>query len=1647
MAVVPIGGELSAGATRLRTRIARQFSSGEAEQLTAFADRLLSRSGATYAEQLSDDDLMAVVTGASAFFVAAGPLPRVRVFNPVRATHGWESPYTVIEVAIRDEPLVVVTVRGFLERRGCVVRHLLHPVLVPVRERDGGVTALRVRGNEGAAECFLHVAVDAIADPGALAGTEAALQALLELVDLVGRDRHAMWAALEATAQDLEWLVGRPALRERAAELSEAAAFLRWLAAGNFLPIGVREHRDIPDGGDGPVRVPEASLGMALRDAGTTSTSMSMPGTAVAGGAALGVRDATIDSPFPPFGRATEIMVRRLAPDGATLGVRSFLGVLSHRGAAAEPAEVPVLRGMLSEILAAEAVLPGSHDEAEVTSLFNGFPKGLLFESSATEVLDDIRSIRTASPERASVAIRPLATWLATGLATGDIEDRDPAVAARAGRRLAVLVSVPQHVVASGVASEAAARVAQLAGARAGARLVGWWCAGREGERARIHVLLAGARNAAALAEPSCAVELGAAVQPWDERLVSALAARHPLAAARGIATRFRDVLPAGYAARIDGTTAAAVIERLLAVEETGALQVEFVPAVERRGVLRLYQPDGPLVLTDGVRTLAHLGLRVHGDETVAVVLPGGRRVFIHELMVEEIGGTSIGGEAAGRLEMVLRAIVAREIDDDQLNRLVVAGDLGIHAVHLLRAVAAYAVEAGAVTASGATLRDALSTHQGAAVALFEHLRSRLAPAAAIGAIAGAHAGDADADPEATRQALQARCEEIPAPAVSRMLWQLGSVADAITRTNGFDAARGRIPYIAIKVDARRLPGSASAFPLVETFVHSARVEGVFVRVGRAAHGSIELSPTPEGMRAAAIDRAVAAAVRGAARVCAPAAGGFAIKEPHSEQAVREGYLTLLRGMLDLMDERRDGRLVRRSTGRVHDGEDVFLAVAPGEGTAALLEAATGIAAERGWWLSGAFVSGGPGGYDPEALHVTARGAWECVRAHLREAGRMIDDPLVVVGTGDMTDRFFGPGMVASSSVRLRAAVSRRYFFLDPDPDPDASLAERQRLARQHLGWESYDVSKLSRGGMILARTAKRVRLSPEARVLLGLDEREVTGEQLAVAILGAPADVLWAGSGESAPRLGRDAQGMAGGAELAVSGHELRATVVAQGDLHGLTPKASAEFARAGGRINSYAVDGAADLDLGDHEVVLNVLLDQVEHEGGLGSDERERLRHEAAEAVVSRVLARVRAAHRTLSLETERCRRDPARYARVIEWLRSGDGLVASLEELRFVADASAADAFTRPLLGLLLACSKRRLREQLLRAPALLDDPVCEPFLTRRFPAVIAERFTEAIRRHALRREIIAAEVANEITDVMGAAFVPTLAEDHEADPGTVMGCWLVAAAAADLPSLLDSLSSLGHMFPDHAFPDRVSLDHDHGSDAAGVRDASAQRAVQDAVVDGLRRLTVWALRVARGRPSAAILREVGAAAAEVRTYLPRCFSAVEAAGYQRRVTELEVGGVDPRVARHLGVLEWLDRGLDAVRAAGDLGLPWELVARVDFGLSGWIDLDALSKRIAALDGDDVWRHRAVLGLSEDLRRVRDRLVRRLCASGVAADAEPAATRLAGRDAERVERLLGELEMDGRGDLAALHVVVRALARLGEDRLGEGEHERGG
>ena len=286
-----------------------------------------------------------------------------------------------------------------------------------------------------------------------------------------------------------------------------------------------------------------------------------------------------------------------------------------------------------------------------------------------------------------------------------------------------------------------------------------------------------------------------------------------------------------------------------------------------------------------------------------------------------------------------------------------------------------------------------------------------------------------------------------------------------------------------------------------------------------------------------------------------------------------------------------------------------------------------------------------------------------------------------------------------------------------------------------------------------------------------------MSGERLVQAVLGLDVDLLF--NGGIGTYVGATGQADADirdavNDSVRVRASDLRARMVAEGGNLGFTQQARIEYALAGGRINTDAIDNSAGVDLSDHEVNLKICLSAPVEAGALGTDERNALLQAVSEEVVASVVAHNRSQSLVIGLDQLRSRTRLVDFRELMTTLERDAHLDRALEVL---PDRDALRArrgrflgLTRPELAVVMAYTKLSLRADLL-ASTFPDDPLVEPYLMEYFPAAVRERFPAAVRSHPLRREIAATVLANSLVDRLGTTFVHRVGRDTGSTPAEV------------------------------------------------------------------------------------------------------------------------------------------------------------------------------------------------------------------------------------------------------------------------------------
>jgi glutamate dehydrogenase len=1531
---------------------------------------------------------------------------RVRAINPSVDEHGWQSTHTVLEVVTDDMPFLVDSVTMEVNRHGLTLHLFVHPIVRAMRDASGTLEDVVLSDapvNLGRRESFMHVEVDRIADPEALARLAADVERVLGDVRVAVEDWPRMLAQLRGIAADLE--KAPPPLAP--AELAEGRAFVEWLADNHFTLLGYRCHDLVDlDGAPGLRIVPGSGLGILREVRGTTmsqSFSALPPETRARARVpelliiTKGNSRSTVHRP----GYLDYVGVKRFDPEGRVIGEHRFVGLYTSMAYSSSPATIPLLRTKVANVVSRAGASQGSHAGKALLNILETYPRDELFQIGEEELLENaIGILHLGDRQRFRLFVR-----------------RDGFE-----RFVSCLMYAPRENYTTGLRRRWQAMLIE-AFAGTGADFNVFLS---ESVLARILITVRTVPGRIPDVDLGALEQrLAAAARRWEDDLAGALVEGAGEAEGNRLFRLLGDAFPASYREEVAARSAVGDAQMVARVTRDGALGLNLHRPLEAApGTLRLklYHRGGPVPLSDSLPMLERMGLRVIDERPYRVQPAEGEAVWIHDFGLVTGSDRDIDIDAVhGIFEDALAKVFAGHVENDDFNRLVLAARLSADDIVILRAYAKYLRQIG-FALSQSFIEQTLAAHGEIAAGLVALFRLRFDPAA-----------PADAEAEAARafSAIEAALDGVANLSEDRVLRQLLAMVLATTRTNFWctDAAGARRAFLSIKLDPAKVPGVPEPRPMFEIFVYSPRFEGVHLRGGKVARGGLRWSDRPEDFRTEVLGLVKAQMVKNTVIVPVGSKGGFVLKKapPASDREawMKEGiacYQDYLRGLLDLTDNLVAGRVVPPANVRRHDGDDPYLVVAADKGTATFSDYANAISKEYGFWLGDAFASGGSAGYDHKAMGITARGAWESAKRHFRELGVDIQSSeFTVVGVGDMSGDVFGNGMLLSRHIRLVAAFDHRHIFIDPTPDAASGFAERERLFRlPRSSWADYDASLVSRGGGVWPRTAKSIPLAPEAQAALGVSAEALSPAELVSAILKAPVDMLYNGGIGTYVKSARESHASVGDRAndaVRVDGRELRCRVVVEGGNLGCTQLGRIEYALAGGRINTDAIDNSAGVDTSDHEVNLKILLGQAITEGELTERQRNKLLADMTDEVATLVLRDNYFQTQSLSVSGRLAHGLLDQQARFIRFLEKAGRLKRALEYLpddeEIAARHAAQGGLTGPERAVLLAYSKIWLYDELL-ASALPDDPWVATALGRYFPEPARTQFAGYMAKHPLRREIIATHVVNSMVNRVGSTFVHRLAETTGAAPAEVVRAYQLTREVFGFVSLWQAIEAL-----DNKVPDAVQAEMLVESGRTIVRGTAwflrSRRLAED-----------MAATIGLFRPG---VEQVGGIFGSLLDASARAAIEAQAGGYA-------AAGVPEAVAVRVAAGDTLFGALDITEIAQAAQRPVPVVAGVYFSLAGRLGLGWLRERIGALPADSHWQVLAKGAMRDELAQLQ----RSVAVNALACDAGDAAPAIidvwAGRNAVplgRAERMLAELRALPSLDLAMLSVALRELRAL--------------
>lgn len=1527
--------------------------------------------------------------------------PKVRVFSPSPGADGWGSRHTIVQVVNDDMPFLVDSVSLEIARQGLALHLIVHPIFAVRRDARGLLQSVAPRhaAPELPRESWMYIEVDRIVD----AEQRAALCQGIERVLADVRAAVGDWKPMLARLREVQAELSAPPPGVAPEEAAESREFLQWLGEEHFTLLGYRQHDLVGSDGDLALQpVPGSGLGVLREGHGDPSASFAaLPASARALARAptplLVITKANTRATVHRDGYTDYVGVKRFDAQGRVVGEHRFIGLFTSSAYASRATEVPLLRRKVEAVARRAGFSPGGHLAKALQHTLETFPRDDLFQVPEEELYDTALGI-LALGERHRLR---LFLW----------QDRFD-------RFVSCLVFVPRDVFGTQLRLKFQRILLQAFNGThidfdvllSGTQL------------ARIHFTVRVAPNPMpAVDRKALERKLAAAARRWEDELRDALVEAEGEAAGLALERRWGGAFPVAYRERVPVRAAVHDLRKIEALGAQAPLALALywpLGAPEGRLGFKVYRAGAPVVLSDSLPMLEHMGVRVRAEDNHRVETAGREPVYLHDFLLEAQPNPEVEPQAMAQLfEDAFARVFRGEVENDDFNRLVLLAGLAAEEVVVLRAYAKYLQQIG-FPQSQATIAATLAAHPRIARMLVSLFRLRFDPQAHDAAGAASQVN-----------ALEQALDKVSNLSEDRVLRQLLALVQATLRTNHWrtgpgagGAAGPRRPFLSFKFDSQKIPGLPQPRPLYEIWVYSPRFEGIHLRGGKVARGGLRWSDRPDDFRTEVLGLMKAQMVKNTVIVPVGSKGGFVLKKapPASDREawMKEGiacYQDYLRGLLDLTDNLAGGKVVPPPQVVRIDGDDPYLVVAADKGTASFSDHANAVSAEYGHWLGDAFASGGSKGYDHKAMGITARGAWESVKRHFRELGRDIQSTeFTVAGIGDMSGDVFGNGMLLSRHIRLVAAFDHRHVFIDPAPDAARSFAERERLFKlPRSSWADYDSALISEGGGIWARSEKSVPLSPQAQAALGVTADRLTPAELVTAILKAPVDLLYNGGigtyVKAAAETHADVGDRANDA-VRIDGAQLRCKVVGEGGNLGFTQRGRIEAALAGVKLNTDAIDNSAGVDTSDHEVNIKILLGIAQGDGELTDKQRDALLPQMTEEVAALVLRDNYFQSQALSIGGRLAPRqleEQARFIRFLEKKGELDRVIEYLPSDEQIAERKARGlGLTSPERAVLLAYGKMWLNDALV-ASDLPEDPWIATALERYFPTLLKEKFAAYIPRHPLRREIIATHVLNSMVNRVGPTFVHRLGEITGATPPQVVRAYLASREVFGLVGLWQQIEAL-----DNAVADEVQAEM-----------VTTLRGL-------LTRATTWFLRSRRlFEPTQQQVSRFAPAVQALRAHL------AGAPAGSARATRWIAAGVPVELAGAVDGAEALFSALDVAEIAEAGQRALELTSQVHAGVGARLGLERMRQQIEQLPADTYWQGLAKLALTDDLADLQ-RSIAQQALKHDDGDASQVLDRWeqGNRQAlERAQRLLAELQDASTGDLAMLSVALRELRNL--------------
>ena len=1277
---------------------------------------------------------------------------------------------SVIHIITDDKAFIVDSISALLTAHGYKINLFLHPVVNRANIYTADTTTPL---DSSCDESILYIELANPLSPIVIGELVETIQQLLADIARVTQD----WPLMMAKSKEIKHQ--SPYVND-----NETEVFLSWLCQEHFVFLGYNLTSVNNKGNAEPI---SECMGVFHDDVAVSNEALTLSPAEfsrfIAQSNSLMVSKSVVKSTIHRQDYLDLVSVKEFDQQGLLIAVHQFSGLFTQVANNLRPNKIPFLNAKLAEILQKLSLKVDSHDYRNFMHILAVLPKRELYESSVEQLLVLAKNIHNLNVRsKSGVFIRE-----------SDFNEQ-----------VSVLVFVSKDAFSTDLRDEIEAELSTAYQGEILSRrsmlndnyLAQWHFIVKKGQDLQHNI-----------DTPALLASIETKTQSWSENLNALISQLWGGKQAAELLKKYSGAFSKSYREQFSAKQAIRAIKNIESLADDNPYQFQIYRSDqgnENELTLNIYTLGQSIALSDSIPILEQFDFRPLDEFSFKVRAANSQstsKIYSYTL---EYPNTEIDIDALKiNLEHALAQVWAGNIESDGYNKLLLCANLDIRQIVIIRAYGKYLRQLG-LGYSEEYFQQALLNYPAIVHGLISLFEARFS-------LSDISIEKRNVLSETIKEELLKSLSNVKKIDHDRILRNFIAAISATIRTNFYQkTASGDIKsYCAFKIRSGEIDDAPQPRPYVETFVYSPQVEGVHLRFGPVSRGGLRWSDRQEDFRTEVLGLVKAQQVKNVVIVPQGAKGGFVPKQlPNNgtrESVTVEAincYKIFISALLDLTDNNAATGIVKPKDVVCFDGDDSYLVVAADKGTATFSDIANAIANDYGFWLGDAFASGGSVGYDHKKMGITAKGAWVSVQRHFSEMDIDVQqDEISVIGIGDMSGDVFGNGMLSSKTIKLVAAFDHRDIFIDPTPDSALSYVERDRLYHvERSSWQDYDNNLISAGGGVFSRAVKHIQLTPQIKQLLNIDSKvkQLSPNDLIRHILLSQADLLWFGgigtyvkaSSEINTEVGDKANDL-----LRVNGSQLRCKVIGEGGNLGCSQLARIEFSKAGGKINTDAVDNSAGVNCSDAEVNIKILLNGLVDKEKMTKPERDSLLGSMTDEVGAMVLRNNYYQAQALSIDEANSQSHFDSFTRLSQYLVNSVDLNRELEYLpddeELQSRSVSQQGLTRPELAVLMAYSKMDVHDALLREKQLITDSYFDKYLLTSFPKVLAKEYSQDIINHPLAKQIIATSVANEIFNRGG---IHAVREQTGATIAEIVKAFIIAKEVFSLDDIWQEIEAL-------------------------------------------------------------------------------------------------------------------------------------------------------------------------------------------------------------------------------------------------------------